>query len=39
MKKLIYAAILTLGLIGSIAADGPWPPNCFPHCDSKLSVK
>jgi len=32
MKKLIYVAILAISLMGTIAADGPWPPACYPNC-------
>jgi hypothetical protein len=34
LKKLIYIAVIALSLIGSVAADGPWPPSCMPNCGS-----
>jgi len=34
LKKLIYAAVLALGLMVTMSADAPWPPSCFPNCDT-----
>jgi hypothetical protein len=34
MKKLIYLAVVALGLMATVGADIPWPPDCFPGCPS-----
>jgi hypothetical protein len=32
MKKLIYLAVVALGLMATVAADAPVPPDCWPTC-------
>jgi len=39
LKKLIYVAVLALSLMATIAADAPWPPDCFPGCPAAASVR
>jgi hypothetical protein len=34
MKKLIYLAVVALGLMATAGADAPWPPDCYPNCSS-----
>lgn len=32
MKKLIYLAVVALGLMATVGADSPMPPDCWPDC-------
>jgi hypothetical protein len=32
VKKLIYLAVVALGLMATAAADGPFPADCAPNC-------
>ena len=32
MKKLIYLAVVALGLMATVGGEIPAPPDCFPGC-------
>jgi len=32
LKKLIYIVVVALGLMSTVVADGPLPPDCWPNC-------
>ena len=32
LKKLVYVVVVALGLMATVGADIPMPPDCFPTC-------
>ncbi len=37
MKKIVYTVVVALGLMATLAADGPMPNPCFPNCGQAAS--
>ena len=34
IKKLVILALLALGLVSTVSADIPLPPDCWPDCQT-----